>query len=142
MTAEISAGKNASPFHLANLSTTVADTRDSPNSLNRERPGAARHNDASNVGRELRQTNTAALDAIRQPDNARPRVYRCHHNRPATPAIIRLLLVDDHRVVRKGFAALLGSEPDFQVVGQQRSATARQFPGSKSNAAIGWSASE
>lgn len=33
-------------------------------------------------------------------------------------ATIRLLLVDDHTVVREGFAALLNMQPDFQVVGQ------------------------
>src|SRR5262249_31646073 len=33
-------------------------------------------------------------------------------------ATIRLLLADDHAVVREGLKALLASEPDFEVVGE------------------------
>jgi DNA-binding NarL/FixJ family response regulator len=35
-----------------------------------------------------------------------------------TDSRIRLLLVDDHTIVREGFAALLCLQPDFHVVGQ------------------------
>ncbi len=38
--------------------------------------------------------------------------------RPFSPPIIRMLIVDDHEVVRKGMCALLAEEPDFEVVGQ------------------------
>ncbi|CAG0989013.1 partial Transcriptional regulatory protein LiaR, partial [Anaerolineae bacterium] len=31
---------------------------------------------------------------------------------------IRILIVDDHAVVRAGLRALLGAEPDFQIVGE------------------------
>src|SRR6478609_4521309 len=34
------------------------------------------------------------------------------------PETIRVLLADDHPVVRDGLAAMLGTQPDFQVVGE------------------------
>jgi DNA-binding NarL/FixJ family response regulator len=34
-----------------------------------------------------------------------------------TPAVVRIVVADDQRVVREGFAALLQSQPDFTVVG-------------------------
>jgi DNA-binding NarL/FixJ family response regulator len=34
-----------------------------------------------------------------------------------TPTAIRIVVADDHHVVRTGFAALLGTQPDFTVVG-------------------------
>ncbi|WP_205696875.1 PAS domain-containing protein [Conexibacter sp. SYSU D00693] len=37
---------------------------------------------------------------------------------PATPAPIRVLLVEDHAAVREAIAAALRSEPDFDVVGE------------------------
>lgn len=37
---------------------------------------------------------------------------------PASPAPIRLLLVDDHVVVRQGLRMVLGLEPDFEIVGE------------------------
>ena len=36
--------------------------------------------------------------------------------------VVRLLLVDDHQVVRLGLRVLLGSEPGFQIVGEAGSA--------------------
>ncbi len=36
---------------------------------------------------------------------------------PAGPPAIRLVVADDHEVVRNGFAALLDTQPDFTVVG-------------------------
>ncbi|MCX4675293.1 response regulator transcription factor [Streptomyces sp. NBC_01433] len=36
----------------------------------------------------------------------------------ATAATVRILLCDDHAVVRAGLLALLGSEPDIEVVGE------------------------
>ena len=34
---------------------------------------------------------------------------------PVTP--VRIVVADDHQVVRSGFAALLGTQPDFTVLG-------------------------
>ena len=36
----------------------------------------------------------------------------------ASPSPIRLFLVDDHEIVRRGVAELLGAEPDLEVVGE------------------------
>ena len=36
---------------------------------------------------------------------------------PAPPASIRVVVADDHQVVRTGFADLLGTQPDFTVAG-------------------------
>ncbi|HEU5354508.1 MAG TPA: response regulator transcription factor [Actinocrinis sp.] len=35
----------------------------------------------------------------------------------APPAVIRVVVADDHQVVRSGYAALLDTQPDFTVVG-------------------------
>ena len=34
-----------------------------------------------------------------------------------TAATVRIVVADDHQVVRAGFAGLLGTQPDFTVVG-------------------------
>jgi DNA-binding NarL/FixJ family response regulator len=35
----------------------------------------------------------------------------------SAPAPVRIVVADDHQIVRSGFAALLGTQPDFTVVG-------------------------
>ncbi len=37
----------------------------------------------------------------------------------------RILLADDHSVVRSGFRALLSAQPDLEVVGERRTAAMR-----------------
>ena len=37
---------------------------------------------------------------------------------------IKILLVDDHEIVRMGIASILGTKPDFEVVGEAESGTA------------------
>ncbi|MFW6692663.1 response regulator [Streptomyces sp. MAR4 CNX-425] len=39
---------------------------------------------------------------------------------PAVPAPVRVVVADDHEVVRAGFAGLLATQPDFDVVGTAR----------------------
>ena len=42
---------------------------------------------------------------------------------PSEPgAVIAVLIVDDHDIVREGLAAILGREPDLEIVGQAESA--------------------
>ena len=38
----------------------------------------------------------------------------------APPARVRIIVADDHQVVRTGFAALLDTQPDFSVIGTAR----------------------
>jgi DNA-binding NarL/FixJ family response regulator len=38
--------------------------------------------------------------------------------------VIRLVLVDDHEMVREGLRAILGADPDFEIVGESGSADA------------------
>jgi DNA-binding NarL/FixJ family response regulator len=46
-----------------------------------------------------------------------------------TPKPIRVFLVDDHEVVRRGVASLLEDEDDLEVVGEHRGASAQPHPG-------------
>lgn len=41
---------------------------------------------------------------------------------PSSPENIKILIVDDHTLVREGFAKMLDLEPQFEVVGQSSSA--------------------
>ena len=43
------------------------------------------------------------------------------HAASAGGAPIRIMIADDHPVVREGFAAMIETEPDMSVVGQARS---------------------
>jgi DNA-binding NarL/FixJ family response regulator len=36
------------------------------------------------------------------------------------PPRVRIIVADDHHVVRTGFAALLDTQPDFSVIGTAR----------------------
>jgi DNA-binding NarL/FixJ family response regulator len=38
----------------------------------------------------------------------------------APPPQVRIIVADDHQVVRTGFAALLDTQPDFSVIGTAR----------------------
>jgi DNA-binding NarL/FixJ family response regulator len=42
---------------------------------------------------------------------------------PATAPPIRILIADDHPVVRDGVRAMLGTQPDFQVIGEAANGT-------------------
>ena len=43
---------------------------------------------------------------------------RCEMRRMSAPAApVRIVVADDHQIVRSGFAGLLGTQPDFTVVG-------------------------
>src|SRR5436190_14705268 len=42
----------------------------------------------------------------------------CNHNWDVTMKKIKVVLVDDHTVVREGLRALLANEPDIEVIGE------------------------
>ena len=52
-------------------------------------------------------------------------VVRASHPAPHPTAVIRLIIVDDHEIVREGLKTILQSEPDFEIVGE--SGTAEQL---------------
>ena len=72
---------------------------------------------ATAVGGELRAgaaTVGGFLIEARLPGGARDG----RMNAPAAPAApVRIVVADDHQIVRSGFAALLDTQPDFTVVG-------------------------
>jgi len=54
-----------------------------------------------------------------QPGNHPPPATPAAQGRPPRPGTpIRVLLADDHAVMREGLAGLLGEEPDIEVVGE------------------------
>ena len=61
-------------------------------------------------GRRSRRRERPARPTDDDPASC-PKTARCGDS-------IRLLVVDDHAAVREGFAGLLGSQPEFEVVGQ------------------------
>ncbi len=73
-------------------------------------------------GMGAKLTLTAPLEAPILPDTAPPKHGRGKTGRSHDPSPgvgkIRILLADDHAVMREGLARLLAQEPDFEVVGQ------------------------
>ncbi len=63
----------------------------------------------------------AATPALFQPATA-PQAASAPH--PGSPRKLRLVVVDDHRVVRQALAQLLDAEPDLAVVGEAGTGTA------------------
>ncbi|HEX9187147.1 MAG TPA: response regulator, partial [Vicinamibacteria bacterium] len=71
------------------------------------------------TGRVSAAAAPPALEGRAQPGNHPPPATPAAHAgppRPGTP--IRVLLADDHAVMREGLAGLLGQEPDIEVVGE------------------------
>ncbi|MCL5280959.1 MAG: response regulator, partial [Planctomycetes bacterium] len=56
-------------------------------------------------------------DRRRTTDDGQPRIPLSSVLRPPS-SVLRVLLVDDHKVMREGLAALLGEQADLQVIGQ------------------------
>ncbi|MCF2528933.1 response regulator transcription factor, partial [Yinghuangia soli] len=57
---------------------------------------------------------------------------------PTPSAPIRVFLLDDHEIVRRGLSDLLGAEPDIEVVGESGSAqeAVRRIPALDPDVAI------
>jgi len=66
--------------------------------------------------REAIPTAVAARSAVDRDEGEIEPV--CKDRRDSPNSSLRVLLVDDHKVMREGLAALLGSESDIEVVGQ------------------------
>jgi len=62
------------------------------------------------------------VECAEPPDAAKPAPTKLRRAAAKTPPldarVFRLLVVDDHAVVRSGFMGLLGEEPDFDVIGE------------------------
>src|SRR5579885_1906383 len=104
------------------------------------RAGHARTGHAGRAGQWLRTVRGDAAKLRQQLCASRPQGHAPAHQRtrraiPAGqrrrgrpdresdgPAMIRLLIVDDHEMVREGLKAILVSEPDFSIVGEAASA--------------------
>jgi signal transduction histidine kinase/CheY-like chemotaxis protein len=68
-------------------------------------------------GRGTRFILVAPVDSTARPlARTKPRPEKA--GRQKEPRKIRLLLVDDHTIVRQGLCQLLAAEPDFEVVGE------------------------
>lgn len=59
-----------------------------------------------------------AQGAPREPLDARRPAQDTHRAPSGDASVLRVLLVDDHKVVREGLAALLRTEQDIEIVGQ------------------------
>ena len=54
------------------------------------------------------------------------------------PKVIRVFVLDDHEIVRRGVAELIGAEPDLEVVGEASTAAEaiRRIPAAQPDVAV------
>lgn len=85
------------------------------------------HDDVFGVEQEPVEVSGRSRRSIRGDERARQR--HCRARRGAVPVMtansdrIRILVVDDHVVVRRGLSGFLDGEPDFEIVGEAAGGT-------------------
>src|SRR5205814_1119640 len=79
--------------------------------------GTPRHPRHARTGPAARRTA-----ARREPAGERHADHGAHSTGSGRPDMIRILLIDDHPIVRQGLASALEDEADFQVAGAAGSA--------------------
>jgi DNA-binding NarL/FixJ family response regulator len=75
--------------------------------------GASHSQPAASFSDNTREESACTPDGAIQTGAATPRTHSS-----VKQTIIRVLVVDDHELIRRGLSAVLGEQEDFQVVGQ------------------------